>query len=207
MPVSFVPALGDAVHIRLPPWYSCVGTQTVHLQFTAFLDDEEFQNFENGMKVQVWSNFASDGRRNDHEGWGAMDFELDPQGSLSFGPLSADGSREDGVKESEFRHRLSLNFSVPFSASGNELSFTYRLLFPTGEERWLGSYGQNGTVYLDVSSAPDESGFTLEKEGWALTNSGSSSLWQWHGDAEEDPCVAKILRPENWSVWCIGKEG
>ncbi|THV06088.1 hypothetical protein K435DRAFT_849525 [Dendrothele bispora CBS 962.96] len=219
MPVSFIPALGDAVRIHLPLWHTTSKqASTAQLQFTAFLDDHEFQQLKNGMKVQIWTNIPSDERRNGE--WGAMDFELDDELfsiqhdssaiPLSFGPSSVYGSARDAAHESpntESRHVLTAKFSVPVSTSGNSFSFTYRLLYPSGEERWLGSYGQNGTLYLGISSKPDESGFALEND-WALTNSDSVPLWQWRSDSVvKDLRVAEFLHPEDWSVCCVGKEG
>ncbi|KAF5374911.1 hypothetical protein D9758_000074 [Tetrapyrgos nigripes] len=211
MPISFIPPLGDTTRVHIPPWYTtCSHASTVQLQFTAFLDDDEFQQFNDGMKVQIWSNIPSQERYDGQ--WGAMDFETKQSDQADFHAVSLSlghSSEEDYNVQTKNKHILFLHLSVPFSNAASISSFTYRLLLPTGEQRWLGLYGQNGILILDKTD-PDASGLSLEKEGWESTNSDSVPVWQWRASTDsegKDLFVAKITRPQDWSIQGIGKEG
>ncbi|KAH9937454.1 uncharacterized protein B0H18DRAFT_198376 [Fomitopsis serialis] len=49
--------------------------------------------------------------------------------------------------------------------SGHRFSFTYRLVYASGEVRWLGAFGQNGTLVVSHQSLPKALGIAL-KAGW-----------------------------------------
>jgi hypothetical protein len=175
MAISFIPAIDDAVHIAIPEWYST--GNTVELRFSAVLGDEEFQQFKLGeMKVQLWSDIPVHQRREGE--WGELDFH--------------EISAEDSL--------LSVVCSVPLPPSSNHFSFTYRLVFSSGQVKWLGAFGRNGRIHIDNASKND-SGIVFE-QGWE-----TPSEWSTYGKQVDDVQIAQVVRPEEWSFWTVGKDG
>ncbi|KAJ3907783.1 hypothetical protein F5879DRAFT_465495 [Lentinula edodes] len=201
MVISFIPAIDEVAHVAIPEWHAT--DSTVELRFSAVLGDEEFQQFKkNGMKVQVWSNLPL-GRRNEGE-WGEIDLhEADEPASVG----SSDDSQislvalEDVKAQAE--NLLFAICSVPFSGSSDDYySFTYRIVYPSGEIHWLGQFGQNGMVHINTASKND-SGIVFEE---GLVANTAPFVWNTRGRQVEDLLIAQVAHPEDWSVWTVGKD-
>jgi hypothetical protein len=158
MRVAFSPALGDTVHV------SANGTRqtSIQLHFTArMLSLADYEQVATGrIKLQLWSDIPSTGDSSSND-WSEAEFR--PVQSMSPGEFSL----LTGQQRDEIRTTLTLAISVPLSAQ--RFSFTYRLVYPTGEIKWLGQYGQNGTLLLDRI----DSDRILLGEGWVPADNGA----------------------------------
>ncbi|KAJ3917769.1 hypothetical protein F5877DRAFT_44002, partial [Lentinula edodes] len=156
------------------------------------------------MKVQVWSNLPLGlGRRNEGE-WGEIDLhEADEPASVG----SSDDSQISLVALEDVKAKAeNLLFaicSVPFSGSSDDYySFTYRIVYPSGEIHWLGQFGQNGMVHINTASKND-SGIVFEE---GLVANTAPFVWNTRGRQVEDLLIAQVAHPEDWSVWTVGKD-
>jgi hypothetical protein len=166
------------------------------LHFKAFLSSVDYEHVAAGhVKVQAWSDIPAHGRGSGE--WGEADFALEPPGldSLDGFSLLPINPQHDGRKS------LSLAFSVPVSEGQSRFSFTHRLMYPGGETKWLGQYGQNGT--LVINDTDSESGLSLT-EGWLSHN--DAYTWDSGVRAAEDMEVAQLLHSADYNVWALGPE-
>jgi hypothetical protein len=198
MPITFTPALGETVHVSVPD----TGTTTVQLYFTAVLSPWDLDEFSrNGIKVQVWSDIPAAGRSAGE--WGELDFtgnnpitdDGDPKDTkFSLLPVGHNGDEEDQ------KNTLSLEFSVPLTGPWR-FSFTYRLVYPSGEIRWLGQFGENGALVLERAASQLVLG-----EGWSPQATSGAYLWNTRGRTVEDFEVASLVNPSEYVVWALGKD-
>lgn len=183
--MRFTPALGETVHVSVPP----VHTTSLQLQFTANLTSQEYQeNLQAGARLQLWSDIPTGGRGPGE--WGETDFEVVPGNTLSgLSLLPWDYKAETPT--------CSLIVSIPFPKESHRFSFTYRILYPSGEARWLGTFGHNGSLSIDRQTS-----HLLPGEGWHMHD--GSFTWSTRGKLVEDLEVAKIANPAQWAVWGFG---
>ncbi|KAJ3993937.1 hypothetical protein F5050DRAFT_609703 [Lentinula boryana] len=196
MAISFIPAIDEVVRIALPEWHTT--GSTVELRFSAVLGDEEFQQFkEHGMKVQVWSDIYLGGK-NEGE-WGEIDLHEVPSvlGSSNDSQAKISLGLDDRDKPENL---LSVICSVPFARSSH-YSFTYRVVYSSGEIKWLGQFGRNGTVHIDATSK-NTSGIVFEE---GLVEKTAPFVWSTRGKEVEDLLIAEVVHPEDWSIWAVGK--
>lgn len=186
--IAFSPALGETVHVSA----DAARKSAIQLHFTATMPSlEDYAHVASGhAKLQVWSDIPAGGRSSGD--WGETDFRPIHSGSLSDDGFSLLSDEQDDM----IRTTLALDFSVP-SLPGQRFSFTYRMVYPTGETKWLGQYGQNGSLVLDHTRP--ESNPVLLGEGWVLTDDGSYRR-ESDGRAVQDLEVAKLARPTDYDV-------
>ncbi len=193
MNVSFRPELGQSLTIPISLAY----TRTAELCFTATLDSQDYlQLQQDGAKVQFWSNFPAPGRT--HGEWGEIDFadipDTNPENAVSLLTTTRDESHE---------HTIYLKISIPFTDNTSKLySYTYRIVYPTGETKWLGAFGHNGTI--TVQPTDEDQRISFLGDGWRREQ--STRVWDSsEGAVTQAVTVAKCLR-EDWTVWSIGIE-
>ncbi|KAJ3973173.1 hypothetical protein EV361DRAFT_901339 [Lentinula raphanica] len=196
MTISFIPAIDEVVRVALPEWHT--SDSTVQLRFSAVLGDDDFQQFkQNAMKVQLWSDIPFSGRNQGE--WGEIDLS-------EVGSVSSSGSQVSLVDLDNISERtqnvLSVVCSVPFSGIDSYLSFTYRLIYSSGEIKWLGQFGRNGMVHLHPSPK-NTSGIVFEE---GLVENIAPFVWNTHGKQVEDLLIAELTHPEDWSIWAFGKD-
>ncbi|KAG7099503.1 hypothetical protein E1B28_001349 [Marasmius oreades] len=162
MAITFTPSICESLSIPVSSWDIHHTGGYVQVKFRATLDVKEFQRLGLGLgsKLQVWSDFSSDGGE-----WSEMDFEVDDQ----------DGN-------------LSCVFNVPFPLLATRdfsFSFTYRISHhhhhasPPWVE-WLGSYAQNGVVRIYLEEENDSQALSpvpalVLGQGWLPSSSSRSS--------------------------------
>ncbi|KAJ7597610.1 hypothetical protein C8J56DRAFT_324258 [Mycena floridula] len=176
--ILFSPSLGETVHIPLPP----VHTTSISLCFTATISSQDYEGL-GGAKLQLWSDL--------HGQWSETDFTITPT------------AEESNVSLLPWDYQLeppslALIASIPFPENKAQFSFTYRILYPSGEIKWLGSFGDNGTLLLDEQNSQ-----FVKADGWHSTTQGAAS---WNTRGEHPMSVGKFLEQENWSIWGIGKD-
>lgn len=202
MHISFTPAIGETVRAEVPA--SIHPSSVVQLRFSAILSAEDYAELvHDGVKVQVWSDIPSHGRTVGE--WGAMDFEAPPvqdrpaSDTIRFSllPPAAEKNSHGAAEESK-NITLSLKFTIPFPEGPSQFSLTYRLLYPSGEIKWLGQYGQNGALLLE----PSQAHLSFASERWSESKDGSSWSTQVRSP-EDNPEVARFNKTSDYSIWGV----
>ncbi|KAF9073809.1 hypothetical protein BDP27DRAFT_266941 [Rhodocollybia butyracea] len=189
--LKLIPAIDEAVLIAVPEWHTT--SSSVELRFSAVLDDDELQQLKkDGVKVQVWSDIPAGGRT---EGdWGEIELH----------EVVSDGSSDVSLvtlgDDNNLNTFLSAVCSVPYPSK--DFSFTYRLVYPSGHVQWLGYFGRNGTIHFERTSS-DISGVVFG-EGW--TTMRAPFTWNTRGRLVEDVPIVRLVSPEEWTIWSLGKD-
>lgn len=184
MRVAFNPALGETVHVS-------VNNTTAELHFIATVSSADYEHIASGLvKLQVWSDMPASGRSPGE--WGEAEFNpVSLLNEQEFSLLPVDEQDE------LLRTTLTLDLSVPVSAR-RHFSFTYRLVYPTGEIEWLGAYGHNGALVL---SRTDSQPVVLG-QGWVVESIDSPSHRLELGEnTVQDLEVAKLSHPGDYTAW------
>lgn len=198
MDISFTPPLPNQIHLSIPPFQP-----TAILNFTAALSYACHAQFiKDAAVLQLWSDVCLDGLSAD---WCAFDFQT-PSFPVSGSTIPIDvplrvGTSTHERNTSQNHILLSLQLSVPLTSQKYFFSFTYRLVYPTGEIKWFGQYGQNGTIVLEQSQT--DSNFILH-EGWSIKHGGY--FWTHSGKSVDGLEVAKLSSPSAYSIQSIGRE-
>lgn len=136
MTISFTPALGEIVHIAVKH-----DATSARLRFTAVLFVHEFRYYEtSGAKVQIWSDVPTTS-----DGWEARNFESS-EGQSRRSSMSDEMDFDQVV--------LSLVVDAPLKATTRSYSFTYRILYPSGEVKWMGTARTNGEFIFQRHCKP-----------------------------------------------------
>lgn len=102
---------------------------------------------QDGVKVQAWTNAPVDGDHTEGE-WGGYDFEEAPAAALvdlgNSTPFSLPPPTEDNVVDEPHTLFLTLKLrALPHYQTEADFLVTYRLLYPSGEVKWLGYHGRD----------------------------------------------------------------
>jgi hypothetical protein len=100
---------------------------------------------------------------------------------------------------------LSLFLTVPLTSTDKDLkfSFTYRILYPSGEINWLGSFGQNGCILVDSSRTTPH---LLLAEGWHHDTDEGPQVWDARGQHVDNVKIGRIAHPTDWKIWGLGRD-
>ncbi|KAG5648203.1 hypothetical protein DXG03_006158 [Asterophora parasitica] len=200
MDIDFKPALNDIAHVLAP--LTPRGLATAVLNFSATLNVAGYEELERGGgKIQLWTNIPSGGVTTSTNGgdWNSCDFQdtasaAGPRHStteLLLGDLAQYGGDPPGST------LLSLQVSVPLSNNGqSRFAFTYRIIYPSGEIRWLGAFGQNGTLL--VEGVKSEPAFVLAS-GWT----SRENVYVFKGVGAEKTTVITLAKPAEYDVWTL----
>ncbi|KAJ7042584.1 hypothetical protein C8F04DRAFT_82897 [Mycena alexandri] len=198
MDIEFSPPLGETVHCHVSSSKTRQQSSSVRLHFTATLSNVALQVASGSARLQVWSDIPGNGR---HSGeWGETDFRLLPPLPVNEdAAFSVLPDNDSDVAEPNIT--LTADFVLPTS-HGQRFSFTYRMLYPSGEIKWLGQYGQNGTLVLELDSDPV---VLLEKDSWV---SADNQVYRRDSDgrAVQDLEVAKLIRPHEYYIAYLAGE-
>src|ERR1700733_8829375 len=141
MDITFTPPLANQTSLSILPAHS-----TATLNFTAILNSAYHAQFiRDGAILQLWSDVRLETEEVQSTYWRAFDFQT-PKYQIA-GSIIEVSLRTEG-NTSQHDSPLSLQLCVPLSSRSYLFSFTYRLLYPTGEIKWLGQYERNGTIAL-----------------------------------------------------------
>ncbi|ETW87548.1 hypothetical protein HETIRDRAFT_437991, partial [Heterobasidion irregulare TC 32-1] len=217
---AFFPALGSTHTVPIPtPSASDNDSRDkiregagVQLVFRARLNREEALGCQrDSVQLQAWTDAPVEGRGTGE--WAAYTF-LQPDVDLpSHGLVDSEAApfvpSSDAVVEPEPEGQAcwTLKLRLRRDALGEGESerrflLTYRLLYPNGEVRWLGSPGhdvvcvlQRADPWLDVSDA------------WAVAPRDGGRDFEARGQAEADSHsveFARVRQADRWGCWAIG---
>lgn len=209
--IAFTPALGEAIQVPISD--CCDELDTVAVRFAAVLGYHEYRQVVDGhLKVQVWSDIASP----DVQGWRAYNFGVvgGRDGSnrataapatstsgakvvrLTGGPSSSGGQSSDQNPLRDGGTTQRLEASIPVSVrNARNFSFTYRIVYASGDITWLGTYGHNG--YAEVVRE-NLKGLSLSK-GW----SEAGRLFTLDGSEGSPVTIAAFENVEEYDVWAL----
>jgi hypothetical protein len=144
MDITFNPPIGESIQLEIS-----LSLQTALLHFTTELTAHDYDKLiQDRARIQLWSDLPHNGQSDD--GWGALDFTYQTQDDeLSSSHKISLGST---ILASEEKVTLFLEVVAPLPLSRNpHFSFTYRILYPSGNIQWLGTFGQNGSLSFERS--------------------------------------------------------
>jgi len=194
MHISFNPALGETVSAIVPPHRS-----TVQLLFTATLSPTDYEEYSRkGLRVELWSESAGTQK------WSALPFveHKSPQREETLQNSAPMFSLVRGGGEDIAAHKtctLFLSFSVPFP-SQRRIAYTYRLVYPSGEIKWLGHTSNNGTLAFDTALSFGS--------GWSTRIDDNSEVHYWsaHGMQLDGVEVARLNSGLQCAILALGQD-
>ncbi|KAG6866835.1 hypothetical protein C0991_008771 [Blastosporella zonata] len=172
MPIVFHPDLSGINFVL-------VESSPALLNFTATLSVTEYNELKrDGGTIQLWSDIPVERAPSPCGEWASCDFNpnmITHQKSVNKTSLGDGG---DDTTSSPQTSVLTLQALVPFSnKEQTRFSFTYRILYSSGEIRWLGDFGQNGTFVFERTTAETSVGLAA---GWVH----KEGLYAWTGSDE-----------------------
>lgn len=183
--LTFYPPLGQDTRLSVLPHLD-----VAELKFTtSFESTDAFDEFNrDSARVELWTDARKDGQ------WVGIPFQdFNSGGALAFPPLDNDK-----------RNTLQLHaiVSVPLSGRGpSGFSYTFRLVYPSGQIVWLGGYGRDGSITLERG----DSRISLLGDEWSTSNGGSSHLWKSRMKVD-DIDVAHLSREWQWNLCVVGRD-
>jgi hypothetical protein len=204
MQISFNPPLEQVVRVSVLP-----GVEEVQLSCRAtFVSADDLEEFRrSGAKVELWSNFPIAGRPGgdwnervfrETEDKERLALELGSSHDAIILGGSDGGSNQNRVKE---ENSLFLEFDVVVSEQV-QFEYTYRMVFPSGEIRWLGDFGRNGYLWLEKGDDRVSLG-----KGWNMQPDGDF-LWETNPDSSDDSEieVAQLSADFDYDIRLIGTD-
>ncbi|KAI0961194.1 hypothetical protein AcV7_000361 [Taiwanofungus camphoratus] len=203
MQLTFFPALGETAHVSIPPRTSARQGSMQELVFRAVFDSRASydQAQRDGVKVEMWTDLPADGRASGE--WGAVSFNKheheepsNPEsgaGHTTLSLLSSERRDTSGWEQDEYAFYASLSLWL-HDSSPARFSFTYRLVYPSGEIQWLGTFGWNGQLVI-------ERGFTGVSLGEGWTSRGGR--FEFYENASGEREVGRLSGDMEWSSWAM----
>ena len=197
MLITFTPPLADQISLSIPPVHS-----TATLNFTAILNPAYHAQFiRDGAILQLWSDVRLETEEVQSTYWRAFDFQT-PKSLIADSTIVTVSLVKTEGNISQHDSPLSLQLCVPLNSRPYLFSFTYRLLYPTGEIKWLGQYGHNGTIVLEPSQTCSR--FVLH-DGWSMKNGGY--VWTSpSGKSVDNLEIARLSDLSDYSLQTVGRE-
>ncbi|KAI8995378.1 hypothetical protein BD414DRAFT_239104 [Trametes punicea] len=194
VPLTFSPALGEQTVLKVAP----VASGRPALQsvlFKATFDDHEslVKAHADGIKVEVWSDIPVWGRSSGE--WGAFQLGTIGQGTVPAGTptFSLDDASQADEGDNEDSKSIYVHVQAPFHEYIRaRFSFTYRLVYPSGQVQWLGKFGQNGELVIEQGLP----GVDL-REGWNISDDGTYRTHAFPGER----VLGQLTDPKAWTCW------
>lgn len=201
MLIDFAPALANTLHVSVPSAH-----KVAVLGFTAGLSAGVYKHLnQSGAKLQLWSNIPFDGFNAARGEWTQADFQEHKEvgndsAEISLGVVVGPEEKIIGP-DSQWEGIMSLQLSIPLASALSRFEFTYRIIYPSGEIKWLGRFGPagNGVLVLDHSKADPT---LVLSEGWSVGDAGS--VWATQGRPADGVEVLRLAIPSDYTVWTLG---
>lgn len=197
MSIVFAPKLGDNLQLTVPSIQD-----TITLRFTAQLSAQLHTQFKlDRVRVQLWSDLPSLAHTSDGN-WREFDFQDETK--VDDLPLRINMSLTASANSlhTTTKHFLVLQVAIPAPSQQVQYSFTYRLVYPSGEVKWLGLFGQNGTLVL--TQAHDSHPALSLLDGWKSTIGNTREYYA--SGSESTPVEIAKFSPTDYRVWAFGSE-
>ena len=145
---------------------------------------------QDGVKVQAWTNAPVDGH--DEGEWGGYDFEEAPAAApIHLGnstPFALPPPTEDSVVDEPYTLFLTLKLrALPHYQTEADFLVTYRLLYPSGEVKWLGYQGRDLRCVLKRT------------DPWLAPPASAHS-----SPDSQSRLFSSVSMKEPWGCWAIG---
>src|SRR6266404_608508 len=188
----FFPPLDSTVIVDVPSNARAGGVSLLFRARTGSASALE-QLTQDGVKVQAWTNAPVDSDLDEGE-WGAYNFEEAPAAAPpvnvdnSITPFSLPPPTEDNVVDEPHTLFLTLKLrALPRYQTEADFLVTYRLLYPSGEIKWLGYQGRDLRCVLKKT------------DPWlALPASANQS------PGSPSRLFSSVSMKESWGYWAIG---
>lgn len=146
MDITFNPPIGDSIQLE-----TSFSLQTALLHFTAELAAHDHDKLiQDRARIQLWSDLPQNGQSDGR--WGGLDFTYQTQATEELSSHKISLGNTFPILASEEKVTLFLDVVTPLPMSRNpHYSFTYRILYPSGDIQWLGPFGQNGSLSFERS--------------------------------------------------------
>ena len=198
MEITFNPPIGDSIQLE-----TSLTSQAVLLHFTAELTVQH-QNklIQDRARIQLWSDLPYNGQSLSDGGWGALDLMYQAEATeetSSLRKISLGSTHPIPIHTSEEKVTLFLHVTVPLRTS-HSFSFTYRIIYPSGDIKWLGAFGKNGSLSFERSYY-DLRNFGLHS--WTFDKSRMAHVYEVK-QSVETLIVARVSDASNYRVRAIG---
>jgi len=205
MHVTFTPALGEVARLVTTGPFGVDGktASAQDLVFKATFDSRESyeQAKRDGVRVEMWTDLPV--LEQPGWEWAALAFEEPAKAAQVHSSRKALSLVSPDVRPAIHgeENALYAKLSVRLHAytPGHQFSFTYRLVYPSGEIRWLGEYGHNGVLVVERGVVPAALGVHLN-ESWNVGSDGKAET-EVAGLVERE--VGRLSGELNWSTWAI----
>jgi hypothetical protein len=205
MGIRFDPPLGATTVLPLPPAFSEAAEVDLTLRATFDTPAEAAQALADGLRIEIWSDLPVPGRAQGE--WGALAFATDRAPARPDLPAGGGGPRSFAIApDAPLSARvapdaepdvLKIKLKTKFPKEGGRYSFTFRVVDPNNNIRWLGNSSNNGVFIVERRDERIELG-----EGWTTTETGESV---WSG--EHETAVGTLNSKFEWAAWIIGRDG
>ncbi|KAI0639140.1 hypothetical protein C8Q77DRAFT_1204680 [Trametes polyzona] len=192
MQLTFSPALGEQTFLKVAPAAS-ERPAAQSILFRATFDSREslLKAQADGVKIELWSDVPAGGRSLGE--WGASQFStLAAQPESDGTPIFSLRDTEE-EEDPQREHSLYVHLRLPhIDHVGARFSFTYRLVYPSGDVKWLGEYGRNGELVIERGLP----GVNL-REGWNIAEDGTYRTHAFPGER----VLGHLEDPDDWVCW------
>ncbi|KAG6869171.1 hypothetical protein C0993_012270 [Termitomyces sp. T159_Od127] len=200
------PSTSSFMHIVFHPALSenhiSINDGTALVNFSATLSVADYRELErDGGRVQLWSDLPSERFPAPNGEWTSCDFRFNAAAGGSNPPSPQDFSLnpeddEDLSSPENVILTLQILLVPPFGNGQERFSYTYRILYPSGEIRWLGEFGQNGALLCEHTTTENilglAAGWTCQEEMYRITRT--------------DAPVLRPVKPDEYHTWSVGSE-
>lgn len=192
MDIVFNPSIGDSVQLE-----TSFSSQTAPLRFTAELTAHDHNELvQSCARIQLWSDIPHIGQSLSDGEWGALDLTHQAQEETSSYKVSLGSTH---VSEEKVTWLLEVVAVLPMHRIPR-FSFTYRIVYPSGDIKWLGAFGQNGSLSFERSDN-DLRNFGLDS--WTWDDSKMGYVYEVKQSVGASG-VAKVKDMFNYCVRAIG---
>ncbi|KJA26010.1 hypothetical protein HYPSUDRAFT_199243 [Hypholoma sublateritium FD-334 SS-4] len=206
MDITFDPPLRETITVVSPVLLP--QRQTTPVLFTARLSALDYEQLDAaGGCIEAWSNIPSNASNSSNRSWNGRKFVTSARpDEVHSGAYTLSLQFSSDVDHPQTR-TLYLPIALPPLGSAETLrfAFTYRIVYPSGKIRWLGTTQTNGALILKASAERLLNDLTLSAE-WQLDSSQQAYVQETND--VEDLEVATIKNPsQSFRTWALGKNG
>ena len=194
MDIVFNPAIGDSI-----PLETSLTSKTAILHFTAELTAHDHNQLliQDHARIQLWSDIPhTDGQSLSEGGWSALDFTYKTQATKE---RSSSHKILLGSPIHPTEDKITLFLQVIVALPVNHIppfSFTYRIVYSSGDIQWLGAFGQNGLLLFKRSDSDLQN---LGLDSWTFDKSRMARIYE----IKQPVAALGVARVRNVYNYCV----